>query len=372
MKADTALPIEGSSVRMRRVMLVAGLALPLVLAGCQQDEEIKSYEVRHPQREKIRMLTATIPDGESTYFVVLKGPEAAVAERKKAFDDLVASIRVDNKKDPPITWTTPNDWDEEKGTSKLRIAGFKMTVGATKMEAALTKLDKLGGPGEPNSLLDNVNRWRGQVELPPAVAGDLEKLVRRDKIDGREVILADIRTGLGIHKAPSKAPNPHAGGMPPIGGGMPPIGRPKGVEERIPFIYEVPAGWSAKEPPLPGFAVAAYLASDGARKAMVTLTPLRSADLVANVNRWRKDTLGMRPATPEEVESDARALTVAGIGAKYVDLVNAQKKGDNRVLGVIIPTDDGAWVIRMFGPDDLIGREKANFETFLKSFKTER
>ena len=349
-------------MRTRRAMLLITIGLPFALAGCQQDTEIASYEVKYPQRENIRMLTAVIPDAEATYFVVLKGPEAAVAQQKKPFDDFVASIRLDAKKDPPITWTAPDGWDEEKGAGE-RIVGFKLTVGSTKMETTLTKFPKLGNPGEPNSLLDNINRWRGLVDLPPAQ--DTHSL-RREKVDGREVILADM-TGLGVHKEPSKLKmqNPHAGGMPPVG--MPKFGRPE--KDRVPFIYEVPNSWAVKEPPLPGFAVAAFVASDGSRKAIVSLTPLKNADLVANVNRWRTDTLGLAAGTRAGIERDAHSLKVAGLDANYVDIVNPAKNGDNRVLGVIISTDDGAWVIRMFGPDDLVGNQKANFETFVRSFK---
>jgi hypothetical protein len=42
---------------------------------------------------------------------------------------------------------------------------------------------------------------------------------------------------------------------------------------------------------------------------------------------------------------------------------------NNRILGVIV---DSTWFIKMSGPDALVGAQKANFESFVKSFKDAR
>jgi hypothetical protein len=331
------------------------------LAGCRQDTEIVSYEVKQPQREKIRMLTAIIPDAKSTYVVKLSGPEAAVAEQKKSFDDFVASIRLKDNKDEPIAWTAPDHWAEEKGAGELRIASFRIEAGGTKMETVITLLPKLGDPGEPNSLLDNVNRWRNQLEMPPAEVGDVQKLPHRE-VDGRKVILADL-TGLAIHKGPARvqAQNPHAAGMPPAG--LPKFGKPG--KARVPFAFDAPDGWepTGAIPP----AVVAYLVPRGPLRAKVTLTKV-GGGLVGNFNRWR-DQVGLPEIGPEQIRREVRPIKVASVDGNLADIVNPNRQKDNHILGVVFVVNGEEWFIKMIGPTELVSSQRANFEAFARSFK---
>jgi hypothetical protein len=340
-------------------MLLAGMLLPLALAGCQQDTEIKSYSVEQPQREKIRTLAAILPDAKKTYFVRLSGPEAAVSEQKTAFDTFVGSLRLQDKKEAPIAWTTPDGWDEQKGDGQMRIAGFRIGAGATRMEATLTKLDgPLGKAGEFNSLLANINRWRDQAEQPPLEEGDLAKLERRT-VDKHEVIVADIK-GLGFHRGPAKMVDPHAGGL----GGIPMDhpGKPK-----VPFTFDPPDDWAAMDR-LPQFAALGYEVIKDRKRAEITMTSA-AGDLVENVNRWRAQ-IGLPKATPAQVERDVKSIKVAGHPASYVDLANpGSKMPKNHILGVIVETGQQTWFIKMTGPTELVSGQKVNFEAFLKSFK---
>jgi len=84
---------------MRRPLLLLLLAVPLAtVSGClREGPKIETYDVEHPDREKIRLLGAILPHGDSTWFVKLMGPEAAVADAKKSFDDFVTGS-ADQKK----------------------------------------------------------------------------------------------------------------------------------------------------------------------------------------------------------------------------------------------------------------------------------
>src|SRR5262249_46546523 len=128
---------------------------------------------------------------------------------------------------------------------------------------------------------------------------------------------------------------------------------------KVPFKYEVPAGWVKKAPGQ--FAAEAYTVAD---KISVTLTPA-GGDLHANINRWREQ-VGLPKASDAELKNSIKELPIAGIKNHYVDLANP--KG-NRTLGVIIPTEGATWFIKATGPHDLVGEHKNAFETFVKSFK---
>ena len=64
-------------------------------------------------------------------------------------------------------------------------------------------------------------------------------------------------------------------------------------------------------------------------------------------------------------------LEVAGIKSLYVDIANpAGPPAKNRTLGVIVPMKNRtSFFIKMSGPIDEVERHKAEFETFVKSFK---
>src|SRR5947199_3266631 len=117
---------EDCVVTLRR-LLSLGLLIgaPLLAVGCQKDEPVTSYTVEHADRQKLRLLAAIIPHGEKIWFFRLSGPDAAVAQHKGEFDQLINSVRIDDKKDPPIQWETPAGWKEQKGNA-LRFASFRI------------------------------------------------------------------------------------------------------------------------------------------------------------------------------------------------------------------------------------------------------
>jgi hypothetical protein len=338
--------------------MLALLALLFALAGCRQDDEIKSYTVDRPQREKIRMLAALIPDPAEVWVFKLSGPDTVVADQRKSFDDFIDSIRFDDKSQPPMTWKAPPGWKEEARGGEFRTATFRID-GRPPLEVTVTRLPPMDAERQSDLLLRNINRWHGQLNLPPVEAAELEKTVTRKKVDGRQVILADM-LGSGIFQPPvAQAPNPHGAGLP--------LGQGKLGKAKLPFMFEVPADWAPRKP-LPAFSVAAYEVTDANRRATITISSA-GGGVVDNVVRWRGQ-IELPPAKPAEIERDVKAVQVAGLDGHYVDLANPQSKlANNRILGVIVPTPDATWFIKMAGPDSLVGAQKTNFETFVKSFK---
>jgi hypothetical protein len=351
-------PTEDFFVRTRRWPWLLLFVLPIAAAGCAQEVDVKSYDVKYPDREMLRMLTAMVPDGKTMWVFKLMGPEAAVAAQQKAFDDVVASLRFDEKKEFP-DWTAPAGWKEEKGGGEFRVATFRIEDGARPLEVAVTILDQKK-PGELDSqtILANVNRWRGQMSLPGIDVSELENAIRRGKVDGREVVYADL-SALGTYRVPVR--NPHGGvapkkALPRLGG----IGN-------LPFTFREPAEWQPKRP-LPQFSMAAFEVVEGKRRAIITVTEAQG-DVVANANRWRTQ-VGLKELPAAEIRNDLMPLKVAGLDAHYLDVVNPKsQQANNRILGVIVPTDGATWFIKMAGPDALVGAQKTNFEAFVNSFK---
>lgn len=73
----------------------------------------------------------------------------------------------------------------------------------------------------------------------------------------------------------------------------------------------------------------------------------------------------MPPIPDADILKQAQTLPIAGVQASYGDYSGTQV----RILGVILPQRDKTWFVKMIGPPDLVGRQKANFEAFVKSFR---
>jgi hypothetical protein len=347
------------------MLLVLLFALPLTAAGCREDEKIVTYEVPHPDREKIRLLAAIVPYRDKTWFVRLSGPEAAIEEQRKSFDAFVQSIRFDDKEAPPIRWTAPEGWEQQQGKG-ITAFGFRIPAQPHSLQATLTSLGKFGEAG--NTLAGNINRWRKQIDLPPLEGAEqLDKAVKHAMVETQEIFTVDM-TGVGVARyagppPPKGGEDPHAGlEMPPIGG---PNFAAKGGPPKLPFRFDVPRGWERQAKPA-GISVASFEVVEGTARAETTLTRIAgtAGGVFENLKRWREQA-GLPPASKEEIMKEAQELRVANVKATYADFAGRKL----RILGVILPHDGSTWFVKMTGPPELVGREKAPFEAFVKSFK---
>jgi hypothetical protein len=86
-----------------------------------------------------------------------------------------------------IKYTVPTDW-EEKPADGLRRASFLVMNGDAKLDISVTVLSAGGG-----QLLPNVNRWRGQVNLPPIDKAELDKQLTPIQIGDEEGHMIEIK-----------------------------------------------------------------------------------------------------------------------------------------------------------------------------------
>lgn len=215
--ANVLTPLSGAGVAMQVVDLAGGTA-----------------------GAPLRMLGAIVPHQDATWFFKLTGPDAVVAPEKAAFLEFLKTVKVSaqplgapvsapvptgtapaapsaapadmagtpvvSASGPGLKWTAPAGWQEKPGVG-MRKATFTISgaAGAT-AELAVTAF-----PGDVGGDLANLNRWRGQLALPPVAEAEFAGAVTRLKVNGLTVTLADI-TGGGDH--PQRllgAMVPHAG-----------------------------------------------------------------------------------------------------------------------------------------------------------------
>lgn len=334
--------------------LFAGCLIAVV--GCKPDEEISVTTVTHPGREPIRLKVAAVKHDDTIWFFRISGPTAEVAKHEAAFDEFVRSAKFaddKDKKEQSATWTEPKDWRKDP-PGGMRYAAYRIAAEPKNLEVTVTRL-----PAGDDWLLTNMHRWQKQLNLPPAAK--LADLKPGEVTEEKQITWIDL-SGLGVHLV-SKPPEPMAANVKKFQ--MPALGKKAAPGAKVPFQYELPAGWAEAE--LTGqFMVKRFVVG---KEIQVTLTPLGGGTLTENVNRWRKE-VELPPVTEAAARGAAQTLRIADIKSDYVDIDNpGGPPAKNRTLGVIIPLEQTNWVVKMWGPSNLVGQNKNALETFVKSFK---
>lgn len=355
--------------------------------GCHKEERITHYTVaRLPEAnvaadkagtagpdgaasKEERMLAAMLPHGNQNWFFKVTGPADALGkDQLTSFLALIKSVRFSEGIDARPRWTLPEGW-RELPASGMRYATLKFDAAGHSLELAISQLESAGGNSE-ETILANVNRWRGQLQLPPIALDELPQNTLRVPVNGSTAILVNL---VG-HAAPNKM----GGGAPfaPFaGGGKTPAGdlaaaqaRPS-ADDSPPLTYDTPQGWTPGK--TGGFRKAAFEVRDGGKKVEITAIDLPAAggELLPNVNRWRQQ-IQLEPTTQEQLDRDIKMINVGPLSGDYIELVGPKTADPHQtILGVIVNTGDKAWFFKLQGDAALAEREKQRFAAFVQSIK---
>jgi hypothetical protein len=172
----------------------------------------------------LRMLGAIVPLSGATWFFKLTGPDGVVAPEKAAFLEFLKTVKVSDQppaapaaapapataapaapsggmgdmastpvvtaSGPGLKWTAPAGWQEKTGVG-MRKATFTISgANGASAELAVTAF-----PGDVGGDLPNLNRWRGQLALPPITEAEFAGAVTRLQVNGLAVTLADVTGG---------------------------------------------------------------------------------------------------------------------------------------------------------------------------------
>jgi hypothetical protein len=309
-------------------------------AGCRQEDEIARYDVEHVDRETLALRVAVFEHGDWVWFFRISGPKPIVEARMPEFESLVKSVRFDDKKSPPISFTDPPGWKKDP-KMKLRFASYLLEDGKKPIEVKISKLER-----KTSNWLANIHRWQKELNVPLAEEQEVDALKLRDKVGDREVIWVKL-DGRGIYQLGSRDAETR--------------------DKSTPFKFEVPEGWD-QQPANDGITALLFVVSRGNQHAKVTFTSA-AGTLADNINRWRGK-IGLDRVDDARAVRDAGKIKVIGVDADYVDLDNPQSQAAlSRILAVLVPVQGRTWVIYMSGPRDFVGQNKDSFETFVKSLQ---
>lgn len=168
------------------------------------------FEGTDPQTQApTRLLAASLPRGDTTWFFKMTGPVELVAKEKDAFKQLLKSIHFGDHSEssavasaqnsplpasPPPTaspaqpsWDVPAGWTPQ-APSPMLLGRFLVA----KTERMTTEATVSAFPGSVGGLLDNINRWRGQIGLGPVGEPEAKALTSTLDVNGEPATLVDI------------------------------------------------------------------------------------------------------------------------------------------------------------------------------------
>lgn len=174
-----------------QTLVVAAL---LLTAGCK-DRDIVVYRTAKETRAPAptmpaAMASGTLPDGHPPIGADAPavGP-VATAPDGSAMGALPGSaVALGNA----LAWTAPAGW-QEKNPGSVRKGSYAINGPEGSADLSVTAF-----PGDTGGLHANLNRWRGQIGLPPAGAADLDKSVEHIDANGLHIDFVEMAGPNGI------------------------------------------------------------------------------------------------------------------------------------------------------------------------------
>jgi hypothetical protein len=175
-----------------RAQLLAIAAATLLLSACGEDK-VTTYRVPKEKDAEMPMAAAAADSG-------------AGAEAPAAAGGSMADSAVPTASGSDLAWQAPTQWTS-KPAGAMRKATYTVPGDGGDAELSVTAF-----PGDVGGELMNVNRWRGQLALPPLAAADLDGSVSRVESSGLKLTVVEL--------ASAGDPNGKAmmGAIVPVGG----------------------------------------------------------------------------------------------------------------------------------------------------------
>ena len=114
--------------------------------------------------------------------------------------------------------------------------------------------------------------------------------------------------------------------------------------------------------------LASFLVTGPGGKADVSVTmfPGDAGGLLANINRWRTQQLGLPAVQEADLEKLLSPLELPAGRAMLADMSDNKQ---TRLVAAIVPREGNTWFFKMMGDDAVVGAEKASLIQFVKSMK---
>ena len=346
----------------------------LLVGGCEKTPVIETYVIstRVPQEflpKKQRMLGAFFPRGDQVWFFKVMGPDSAISEVIQPFRTFVETVAfVDNE---PLLNDLPANW-RRAADKPMRFASISVETPQKQLDISISSLSLQ--EDWDRQVVANVNRWRGQLNLPSSdapLAGGESLDVLASEQDGVWVDLIGEPSDSSSAMVPPFASGATAGPAASLSQSTAenkdsqPVA--KNDDPRIQF--DRPEGWRdgrASSMRLASFVVGP---EDSASEMTVIVA---GGDLRGNISRWLGQiTEGeLSDAVIDQAIESAEQLEVDGRKAQRF-LLKSQSDSDSQAIdATIVPLgSEQSIFIKMTGPLGTVESQKRQIQDFLKSLR---
>jgi hypothetical protein len=292
----------------------------------------------------------------------------------------------------PMTAIVPPNW-EPQPPSQMRQASF-LVHGDNGVVADISFVTL--GPAAGN-ILDNVNRWLGQLAQPPITEDQLKSLIQPLPTARGEVAVVDL-SGQPENGDPAKdgriigatAADGTGTAFYKMRGNAALVGTEKqnflkwvsssrsadatssstsatnspANSEKPQIKWEVPHEWSPA--PVSAMRYASFAVEANGEKADISVVtfPGEGGSDTDNVNRWRQQ-IGLPGVDSNALKSMMAPVHAGDVHIDTVDMAGATA----RVVAGWVRHDGRAWFFKLTGPATVVEREKPRFVTFLQSVR---
>ena len=171
--------------------------------------DLVSEQPTSPEGSKSRILGGILPLNGATWFFKMIGPDELVEAQREAFKQFLQSVHPAEAAAVPVPmmgastdasappsavppqsalhFTLPPNW-QEKPLTPMRLGSFNASApNGKQVDVSVVSLGGMAGGS-----LANVNRWRGQVGIPPIDEDTLRKTAEHLQANGRDFLLVDL------------------------------------------------------------------------------------------------------------------------------------------------------------------------------------
>ena len=342
-------------------------------------------------------LTACGKNSEIKVYRVSKAPlEEAAPQQQDMMPTNTAAPRMPGSL-PPTTEaavTTPPNW-EAQPLSQMRQASF-MAKGD---KGAVADISFVSLGSAAGNVLENVNRWLGQLGQPPVTEQKLGEIAQRLHTSLGDVTIVDlaglpnnadpardgrivagmVTTGnstlffkmrgnadlaeaqkanfikwiAAVCDAQNQAGAPQMAAAPPNDSGAPRI------------QWKAPEGWTEVPPSSMRYASFSAPGEGGGKIDISVVTfPGDGGSDVDNINRWRGQ-IGLAPIAANAITSEVAPLKTSDTTFSTTDIA-----GDKtRTIAAWARRDGRVWFFKATGPSASVEKEKSNFVKFIQSVR---
>lgn len=383
-------------MKITKALLFSAIFGALTLAGCNREEPVATYSAPKEPEKPVQTAAAQqgsdLPSGHPPIGQNAGGGQAAGARAEGSVPQ----------------WTVPGDW-KPVPASGMRYAAFAITDGATPVTLTVIPLP-------PSPVAANVNRWEGELGLPPTKAEEIDKVVKHiDSAGGAHVDMVDLLgpespdkprqrmlaamaenqgktwffkavgpaeevgaqrenfeaflNSLKFGDAPVVAQQQSQQQQPPANPHQQQPQQQAGGKSSGLTAWTKPQEWRRDETPRSMRELTFFAGPEGSTsEVIVSRMGGNFGGLLANINRWRQQ-VGLEPVNSEK-DQPATMLQLGDGAAAMFDMSGPGANGKPlRQIVVMAPRQDGVWFFKILGPSEVVDKQKAAFDEFLKSVK---